>query len=264
MSRGKQQLLIFAFGFILAAIIMAGGIFVYTRLTASGKIKSFQGADIKKQMVVVAVKKVEKGDELKPDSFKIVSRSASDVPANSLIDINYIQGKWAAAVMDPNTVITDSMVITQDQLYKPDERLKDYTLQGNLVAGTVKVGDLIDLEMVRTNGDTSIVLAKKQVKKLIDSKAIIQVTEAERYLINHALAEQTAGMGHIESLLYLDEKQPASKVKYVPAKIEGQQAAAAAPPPPPAQAPAPVQTPAQAPVASTPIPSNAPEGGKVR
>jgi len=221
MSRGKQQFIIFAFGFVLSAILSISGFYIYNNLV-SGKIKGLneQTEEQVKVSVVVAAQKIEKGDELLPEFFTLEERFLSEVPANSILDINTLQGKRAAAIIDPNLVITDSMVVSTEELYKPDERLKDYTLQGYLVAGMVKEGDWIDVEMVRENGDTFTVLSKKQVKRLLDDKAIIQVTALERQYINYALAEQSAGLGHIESVLYLDESQPASTVNYVPANLK--------------------------------------------
>jgi len=263
MSRGKQQFLIFSFGFILAAILLVSGYFIYNKV--AGKSNKQVDETLKMTNVLVATKKVEKGDELKPELFTMASRPAKDVPLNSIIDINMITGKRANSVMDPNAVITDSMIISTEDLYKPDERLNDYTLQGHLVAGTVKEGDWIDVEMVRANGDNSTVLSKKQVKKLIDNRAIIQVTAAERYYINHALAEQSAGLGHIEAILYLDETQPAAKVNYVPAKIDSNNKAAAVVPvqTPPVEIQQPVQkktTEKPAEKQPTPVPQSTQEG----
>lgn len=223
MSRGKQQFIIFAFGFVLSAIIIIGGFFIYNKLVESGKIKGLNEKQTEEQIkvsVVIAAQKIEKGEELLPEFFTLEERLLNEVPVNSVLDINALHGKRAASVIDPNLVVTDSMVINTESLYGPDERLKDYSLQGYLVAGTVKEGDWIDVEMVRTNGDTFTVLSKKQVKQLLNDKAIIQVTAQERQYINHALAEQSAGLGHIESVLYLDESQPASEVNYVPVDIQ--------------------------------------------
>ena len=234
MSRGKQQILIFSFGFILAAALLIAGYFIYTKLMNTGTIQSInlpkQTVEEKKTKVLISIQRIEKGDELKPEFFQLADRVKEEVPANSIIDANMLTGKRAAAVIDQNAVITDSMIISPQNLYKDDDRLKDYALAGYLVADTVKPGDWIDVEMVKSNGDTSIVLSKKQVMNLLANKAIVQVTTEERSMINHAIAEQTAGMGHIEALLYLDEKQPASKVTYVPAKIVTQGAAAATEP----------------------------------
>jgi flagella basal body P-ring formation protein FlgA len=224
MNRGKQQLFIFLSGFIAAVILLAGGYLVYNMLVDTGKLQSvslpIQTADaVKKAKVLVSVQRIEKGDELKPELFQLTERNPEEVPANSIIDISMITDRRAAAVIDLKEILTDSKLISTQNLYNPDDRLKDYALQGYLVADTVKAGDWIDVEMVRSNGDTFMVLAKKQVIQLTDNKAIIKVTTAERALVNHAIAEQSAGMGHIESLLYLDEKQPASEVTYIPARL---------------------------------------------
>jgi hypothetical protein len=224
MSRGKQQFFIFLSGFMAAVILLAGGYFLYNKLVDAGKIQSVSlpiqtADDLKKTKVLVSVQRIEKGDELKPEFFQLEERNQEEVPTNSMIDIGMITGQRAAAVIDMKEVLTDSRILSSQSSVNPDDRLKDYALQGYLVADTVKAGDWIDVEMVRSNGDTFIVLAKKQVIKLTDNKAIVQVSTAERALINHAIAEQSAGFGHIESLLYLDEKQPASEVTYVPVKI---------------------------------------------
>lgn len=233
MSRGKQQLFIFLLGFISAVVLLTGGYLLYGKLVDTGKIQSvslpLQTVDAMKQTkVLVSIQRIERGDELKPEFFQLEERNLEEVPTNSIIDINMIKGERAATVIDGKEILTDSKILSSSNTFGPDDRLKDYALQGYLVADTVLAGDWIDVEMVRSNGDTFIVLAKKQVIQLTDNKAIIQVSTAERALINHALAEQSAGLGHIESLLYLDEKQPASEVTYVPAKITapGIQAAA--------------------------------------
>jgi hypothetical protein len=224
MSRGKQQFFIFLSGFMAAVILLAGGYLLYNKLVDSGKIQSvslpIQTVDaLKKAKVLVSVQRIEKGDELKPEFFQLEERKLEEVPANSIIDISMITGRRAAAVIDMKEVLTDSRILSSQSTVNPDDRLKDYALQGYLVADTVRAGDWIDVEMVRSSGDTFIVLAKKQVILLTDNKAVIQVSTAERSLINHAIAEQSAGLGHIESLLYIDEKQPASEVTYVPVKI---------------------------------------------
>ncbi|NLN48464.1 MAG: hypothetical protein GX154_05130 [Clostridiales bacterium] len=228
MSRGKQQFLIFMFGFIVAGLLSVGGYFLYNHLLNTGRIQDVslpvqQPETPKMTKVLIAIQGVGKGDELKPEYFELKDRPIADIPLNSLIDVNMIEGKRAASVIDANSILTDSMLISPNNLYDPEDRLKDYALQGYLVANTVKAGDWIDIELVRSNGDTFTVLSKKQVTQLIDNKAIIKVTTNERHLINHAIAEQSAGMGHIESLLYLDESQPASEVNYVPEKIADQQ-----------------------------------------
>jgi hypothetical protein len=233
MSRGKQQFLIFLFGFLLAGILLAGGYILYSKLMDAGKLQSvslpLQAADdLKKAGVLVSLQRIEKGEELKQEFFQLKERSVDEVPANSLVDINRITGERAAFTIDMNEVLTDSKLLSSASSYSPDDRLKDYALQGYLVADTVKAGDWIDIEMVRSNGDTFVVLAKKQVMQLTNNRAIIQVSTDERFLINHAIAEQTAGLGHIESLLYLDEKQPASTVTYTPAKISANSTQASA------------------------------------
>ncbi len=224
MSRGKQQFFIFLSGFVAAAILFIVGTLVYNKLVDTGKIQSVSlpmqtSGSVKKTKVLVSLQRIEKGDELKPEFFQLTERNPEEIPANSIIDIAMISDQRAATVIDTKEILTDSKLISTQNLFKPDDRLKDYALQGYLVADTVKAGDWIDVEMVRSNGDTFVVLAKKQVIHLTNNKAIIQVSTAERALVNHAIAEQSAGMGHIESLLYLDEKQPASEITYIPVKI---------------------------------------------
>lgn len=69
MSRGKQQFIIFAFGFVLSAILSISGFYIYNNLVKSGKIKGLneQTEEQVKVSVVVAAQKIEKGDELLPE-----------------------------------------------------------------------------------------------------------------------------------------------------------------------------------------------------
>lgn len=212
MSRGRQQFIVFMFGVLISAILMCSIYFIYSKFISNSKLNLLENS--KKQKVLVVIRKIEKGEELIQDAFKVEERLVDQTPSNSIVDINFIQGKWAGLCLDPNVVLTDSMILSINNMFKADERLKEYELQGHLVAGTVKTGDFIDVEFVRTNGDTSTVLSKKQVINRLDNKVVMQVTMEERQSINRALADQSQGVGRIEAVLYLDEKQPASQVTY--------------------------------------------------
>ena len=219
MNRGRQQFIIFAFGFVLAFVLLLGAGFIVGRFASPDGIYVFnyqlrpKNVAAKKKIFVVS-KRINKSEQFPQESFKPEERDATQVPLDAVIDANFLLDKYACINLEPNTVVAESMVISAENAYSPDDRLKDYEIPATLITQIVKEGDLIDVELVRNGGQTLTVLSKKRVKNKVNNRVIVQVAMAERNNINSALAEQIANQGHIEAVVYLDETQAPSIVNY--------------------------------------------------
>ncbi|NJD01829.1 MAG: hypothetical protein FIA99_04365 [Ruminiclostridium sp.] len=171
--------------------------------------------------VLAAAQKIEKNEEITDLKTKLIEIQSDTVPPNAVLNADVLKGKKAAVALELNTIITESMLYSIFQELKETDRLLDYELPGGLVGGLVDEGSYIDIEFVKTKGETFVVLSKKLVKKKLDNdRIILLLTFEERRLINYALAEQKILGGRLEAAIYADERQPLSKVNYPIPKLD--------------------------------------------
>lgn len=168
----------------------------------------------KKEQVVVAINEISKGAVIEKANLAIKERASDDLPKNYVSKIENVLGKRASDKIESNTMFSSSMAIDVNDLYNSDERIKDYELPGGLVGGTVKDGDLIDIEILKKDGSTYVIASKKKVEKKIEDRIIIKTTWEERKMLNYAITEVAVKGGKITAVLYIDSNQQQSKVTY--------------------------------------------------
>lgn len=218
-----KRILIFISGMVFSAIIILSGLIGYSFIFNKTFLKKntvnpaqnvIQSNEIQKQKVVIVLQKIQKGEKITPEKLQVTDIYKPYLPQNVYSSIESVVGKKAVIDLEPNIVLTPTMVIEPKDFYRPDERLIDYELVSSL---GIKEGQYIDVELVRKDGSTAVVLSKKKVIKVLDGgKTIIQTTFRERQLMNRAINEiQTQG-GRLETVLYLDESQPGSVTNYLP------------------------------------------------
>jgi hypothetical protein len=164
--------------------------------------------------VIVVSKRIEKGEIIKREKILLVKRFKNYLPVNPITTYESAVGKVAEATLEKNVILAADMLANKEKEVKSDERISNYELQGGLVLDLVKEGDYIDIEYVKEDGETFVVLAKKKVCRKVDEKIVIQTTLKERKMINYVIAEKESKGGKIEAAIYIDASQQASKVTY--------------------------------------------------
>jgi hypothetical protein len=203
-------------GGVFAALFISGKLVIGGAKTMQQKeAESFAKSPLKE--VVVVASKINKGQKITPEKVTTEKRFENQLPDKVIANAGSVIGKIAAADMEKNTMVYESMIINPKDAYKPDERIKDYDLPKGLMGkDIVSQGDLIDVEFKRKDGSTAVVLAKKIIKSRLDDRIIIQTDWEERKLINYALTDKAENGGEIYAAKYMDMDQPASAVNYQP------------------------------------------------
>lgn len=227
MIRSRTGVILFISGILFTLVILAGIYFTATRIiwkgsrigiTSAQSKEPEQKKDENKQILVKAfavAQKIEKNEEISEAKVRLVAIPRELLPADAIINPDSLKGKKAAVSMEPNTILSESLLYSISQELKETERLRDYEMSAGLVGGLVTEDAYIDIEFINPRGDTYVVLSKKQVKKKLDNNRIILLlSQDERKLINYALAEQKVSGGTIEAVVYSDERQPAPKPDY--------------------------------------------------
>ncbi|MFA6308587.1 MAG: hypothetical protein WC677_02415 [Clostridia bacterium] len=164
--------------------------------------------------VIVVSKRIEKGEIIKLEKILLVKRFKNYLPVNPITTYENAVGKVAEVTLEKNVIPTADMLSNKEKKVQSDERISNYELQGGLVLDLVKEGDYVDIEYVKEDGETFVVLAKKKVYRKVNEKIVIQTTLKERKMINYVIAEKESKGGKIEAAIYIGASQQASKVTY--------------------------------------------------
>lgn len=217
MYRKKDRILFMLIGFIISAILFSAITAVYFKIRSSSSVEVLNNSDMLE--VVVAKETILKGEVIPQEKLELKKRPIEFLPSNSLVTLDQVVGKKTNFTIEKNAVITDSFVnenkknFSED--YKDDSRLKNCVIQTGLIGGMVQEESYIDIEYVRPNGKRYVVLSKKCVKKKIDETSIvIETTDADRTLLEAAIAESRFLGGELKTTLYLDAEQKASIIDY--------------------------------------------------
>lgn len=223
MSRARQQLILFAFGFALSLCMTIAILFFFLRAHGVNLFHPMPVnapaaiVEISRKPVVVANSDIPAGMLITTDMLKLEERSITELPLSVLMDADAAVGRYAAARISSNMMLTDTLVSQTSTAYEGVDRLCDYEIPGYLVNNLIEPGTCVDLQLIRTAGDTYTVLAKKNVRYTAENRVVLAVSFEEMDLANRAFAEQNAGMGRIMAVRYMDTEQIASTVNYVPA-----------------------------------------------
>lgn len=227
MNRKKQRIYIFLLGMMTSVFIILICFIVYvsyfnkglfSKLTQSTNAVKVENK-IEKKKVIVAIQPVKKGQAINKDMVILMDIFKNYLPANTLDSIDVVNGKIANIDLEPNTILTSTMVSDISTFYHEDERLKDYEIQSNI---GLTEGKFIDVEFVKKDGTTCVVLAKKKVIRVLEGgKIVFQTSLRERQLMNRAMQEiKDQQGGKLDISVYLDDLQPASQVTYNPSGIK--------------------------------------------
>lgn len=214
MYRRKDKILFTLIGFIISAVLFSTIAVVYLKKSSSVEVSKNE----EMLEVVVATESIIKGEVIEEAKVEIRKIPIEYLPTNSIVTLEQAVGKKANFNIEKNAVLTDSFVnesVKNVSEYKDDSRLKSCVIQTGLIGGMVQEGSYIDVEYVRPNGKRHVVLSKKHVVKKIDeTTVVVETTDADRTLLEAAIAEARYLGGELKVVLYLDPEQKASTVDY--------------------------------------------------
>jgi hypothetical protein len=214
MYRKRDRILFTIIGFVISAILFAIILAIYLKIKPNS-VKTINSTEVLE--VVVAKEGIEKGEVIQEEKLEIKKMPIEYLPSNSLVALEQAIGKKANFNIEKNSVITDSFINEnlKNVSINDDSRLKSCVIETGLIGGMVQEGSYIDVEYVRPNGKRYVVLSKKCVlKKIDDTTVVVETTDADRTLLEAAMAEANFLGGQLKTTLYLDPDQKASVVDY--------------------------------------------------
>lgn len=230
---------------IAVSLILLAGIIYYFLNIRIPQISSQVEEKVRREIDVNAMPKVrvavvadESGipkytqinDEIIKEKIKYVEIPQPYVAQGAVFDTDIIKGKVTKEdIRIGEQIIADSFS-TEKKWFGDYDRLKEYAVK-SIVAGEVRAGNIVDLVVSYDNGRYDVVVPKTKIRKLIKGDlrtgsttegGVSEVsTDNEKYTIIVAVdevayrdLELASKAGKIETRLYIDEAQPASKKSF--------------------------------------------------
>lgn len=222
MSRKNQQILVFGFGFVLAVVLSVAALFIWFKVNQVNPFRMGEAIvqpivnAISTHPVVIVKGSIPAGALITADFLEQQERAVTDIPLTAVLDISDAVGRYAALDLDGKVILTTGMMSENSIAYLGTDRMCDYEIPGYLVNYVVEPGMMLDVQLVRSSGQTFTVLAKKGVRMKAENRVVLAVSFPEMDLVNRAFAEQAAGLGRIQLVTYMDSTQEASIVNYTP------------------------------------------------
>ena len=154
----------FLIGIIIGLILTAavGAILFMQMKKLNQQIQAYESALVN---VYVLNQDVKSGQELTASMFEQKKVTRDSTPANAsdiITSINTSQKKFIAKVdLSTNTVITNSMVDTIDDVTTNDKRQQEYNVV--ILPTDLMTGDYVDIRLMLPNGEDFVVVSKKTV-----------------------------------------------------------------------------------------------------
>jgi len=166
-----------------------------------------------KRTVLVAKHDLEDGEKIQASDLESVDTTVDAIPEGALTGEKLI-GKILKIKVLKNTVITDTMVYEGDQT--PDDlRNQEYSVI-NLPTKLDK-GDYVDVRINFPTGQDFVVMAKKKIDDLSDTKIWTTVDEKELQIMSSAIVDSYLTGGRLYAVTYVDPQvQKKAEVTYVP------------------------------------------------
>ena len=195
-------------GIVVAVLGIAVTIFICVKT-----IKSYEDGTNAKfianymKEVKVLNKDVIQGEIITDDMVSTTKVHITTVPTNAL---TYSPaGKVAKYNISANVPLTENMVT--DEIKSADVREQE--LNTIVMPSDLAESDYVDVRIMYTNGTDYIVLAQKQVKKIVGQTMWINLTEDERLLLNSAVVDSFLNPGtKLYAKKYTD---PSAQIKSV-------------------------------------------------
>lgn len=195
-------------GIVVAVLGIAVTIFICVKT-----IKSYEDGTNAKfianymKEVKVLNKDVIQGEIITDDMVSTTKVHITTVPTNAL---TYSPaGKVAKYNISANVPLTENMVA--DEIKSADVREQE--LNTIVMPSDLAESDYVDVRIMYTNGTDYIVLAQKQVKKIVGQTMWINLTEDERLLLNSAVVDSFLNPGtKLYATKYTD---PSAQIKSV-------------------------------------------------
>lgn len=195
-------------GIILAVLGIAVTIFISYKT-----IKSYEDGTNKKFIanymrdVKVLNKDVIQGEIITADMVTSTKIHITTVPTNVLTSDP--AGMVAKYNISANVPLTQNMVTTEIQ----SADIREQELNTVVMPSDLAEQDYVDIRIMYTNGTDYIVLAQKQVKKIVGQTMWLNLSEDERLLLNSAVVDSFLNQGtKLYATKYTD---PAAQIKSV-------------------------------------------------
>ena len=159
-------------------------------------VKSYENGTNKKYLqlytknVAVLNRDVIQGEVITEDMLTEVNVHNRTAP-NGTGTISDFVGKVAKYNIVANAALTDNMVT--DEIVSAD--IRDQEVNTVLMPSDLVEGDYVDIRIMYPNGTDYIVLAQKQVSKIVSSTMWLQLAEDERLLLNSAIVDSFLNKG---------------------------------------------------------------------
>lgn len=89
--------------------------------------------------------------------------------------------------MNTNTLLTTSLVVSQDEIITDDVRIMEYNMLTLPI--DVNIGDYVDVRLTFPNGQDFIVISKKEIKNIQGTTVTFELAEQEILMLNSAIVE---------------------------------------------------------------------------
>lgn len=183
-----------------------------------------EGMDIPKYTVL--------SEDIINSKIKLVEIPVKYTAKGAAGSLDFIRGKVTKEDLSSGEQILMDSLSIEKKWFGEYERLKEYSV-GSIVAGEVKTGNIIDIVVSYGNGEYDVVVPKVKIKKLVEGTGKSEGTSSDKstiskpvepkdgYTLVIAVDEdqyrdlELAGMvGKLQTRLYIDESQPASKKSF--------------------------------------------------
>lgn len=167
--------------------------------------------------VYAAGTEVKKGQSFSDANITTISLPKDKIPAGMTTSKADIVGKLARVNIPQYMPLVNSVLVAVGDEISQDLRTHDYDFIK--LAYKLKVGDYVDLRILRKDGTDDIVVAKKLVKAIDGNRISFDMNEKELQYFNAAAVEATVKQATIYTSLYVDpENQLPATITYVPDK----------------------------------------------
>ncbi len=216
---------------IMICVLFAGVMFYYNNYKIPKMLKQTENGiraeiDINSmpvQKVVVVVDKVgiskytELTDEVVSQKLALADIPAKFVVSGAVTSLEAARGKVAKEDLRPGEQIPGDSLSDEKRWYGEYQRLKEYAV-ASIVADEVKAGNIVDVTVVYGDGSYDVVVPRSKIIKLVAGKGAVDGVKPDTYTIVIAVDENqyrdlelAHRLGKLETRLYIDENQKASK-----------------------------------------------------
>ena len=145
---------------VLLCLLLAGGVFIVLLNVETRQLSQYE-----KGSVVVAIMDVTEAKEITKENveeyFAVEERALNDIPKAAYLKLEELVGQYVRSGIDAGSMVTESMVGQLESQHK-DQVLLGVNMEAlsQSVAGTLRVGDVIDIYTVKVEEDDSVCVEK--------------------------------------------------------------------------------------------------------